>query len=271
MAIVGNMLKFLIISVTIVTILLPITGCRATASNAETSLHTLLPARRIDPPEAGKNTIYIEVQDQTGQGIDSFLYDEVVDGVEDRGYRLANSFEDAEYVLWATVRIWDKADENFNQLVAGLGGVAGGLATAGVVSEATNNTLLTSGAGVAGGLVTYVIMEKLLMKNIYGMVVDVQLGKKVDGGVEITTDISKESTLDSVQGSPAGSGIDAARQIDNDKSVGTYKETRVRAECEQRIVATAEGTRLRKDDGLDAIRERLRNSLTNMLARAPRG
>lgn len=244
-----------------------LSGCAATAQSAQddTKLSTLLPAKRVDPPAPGENSIWIEFQDQTGQGID--LYNTIVNGVTAKGYEPTNDFENADYVLWATLRIFDKADEDFNERLAGLGAVAGGLATGTAVGSATNSWGYGTAAGVGAGAASGGIVAWATMKEQWAMVVDVQLGKKVSGGVVTNrTSGSDDESISNTNGATPF-GAEGGSSIDTETSSQTFTETRTRFELEQRILAYTEGTRMSRDVAYDAMAPRLENSLSSLLPR----
>lgn len=243
-------------------------GCAATATSAsdDTQLSTMLPAKRVDPPRPGENSVWIEFQDQTGQGID--LYDDLVLAVQSKGYEPVGDFETADYVLWATLRIFDKQDENFHSRLAALGGIAGGMAGAGAVYQATGNWWVAGGAGLGAGTAAGVVIAKATREVAWGMVVDVQLGKKVDGGVEVERSTGRDADGTSATAMGTQIGAESGRSTDSESSSASMTETRTRFELEQRILASTKGRRMSREVAYDAITPRLRNALGSLLARA---
>src|SRR4051812_8950374 len=108
-----------------------LSGCAAAnAETAHTELRYMVAGVRVDPPPAGHNAVYIEFQDQTGQGADfeDRIYHEIISGVEARGYVHAKSHDQADMVLWATLRIFTEAGTaEGDRALAGLGAIAGGV------------------------------------------------------------------------------------------------------------------------------------------------
>lgn len=244
-------------------------GCKATVESAadDTKIFPMLPSKRIDPPRQGQNTIWVEFQDQTGQNID--LYDEIVDSVESRGYSLTNDFYEADYALWATLRMFDKKDENFNSRMAALGGVAGGVATGVAVAEATDNWWYGSAAGVAGGSVTGAAIGWATREAVWAMVVDVQLARKInDEGIETRREISTSSAAVSGTGMSTPGGIESGGEVTRDSVSQEVVETRTRLEVAQRLLGESKGTRMDRATAQQAIMPRMSNSLQQLLPRA---
>lgn len=243
-------------------------GCAATAEGArdDTKVTTLLPSVRVDPPADGRNTIWIEFQDQTGQAVD--LYDEVRDAVENRGYRVVGNFQEADYALWATLRIFDRAGEEFDQKLAALGGVAGGTATGLAVASGTRSAPAGIATGAAAGGLVGAGIAWLTTQNTWAMVVDVQLARRIEGGVttQQSTELDREAVTDVRQdtsfGGEGGSAVAAAG------TTQAVTEVRSRLEIEQRIVAETSGSRMDRDVAEEAMLPRVRNVLGQLLPRA---
>lgn len=244
-------------------------GCQATASSArdDTQLALAMPTMRIDPPAAGRNRIWVEFQDQTGQGID--LYDDVVAAVEARGYATTPDFQEADYALWATMRIFDKAGEDFDDRYAALGGVAGGIAVGTAVGVATDNPWAgVAAGGAAAGPIAW-LTRSLTREVAWAMVVDVQLARRVhEGGVEVDIDVEGSRSALSSSGLAAPGGMERGSGSDDVRSSASVTETRARLELEQRILASTHGTRMDRSVAQAAIIPRLRNSLGQLLPRA---
>lgn len=243
-------------------------GCKATAESARdnTQLSTMLPATRIDPPRPGQNSIWVEWQDQTGQGID--LYNDVVRSVEEMGYRAVNDFEAADYALWATLRIFDRVDSSFDERVAGLGGIAGGIAAGTAIGQATGNWGYGTAGGVAAGGLAAAGIAALTRQNEWAMVVDIQLGRRVEGGVETGQTSSRDADAIARTGMGTGMSAEGGRSVDEQTRSQAFTETRARFELEQRIMARTGGTRMDRPVALDAMLPRLRNALSAQLPRA---
>ncbi len=243
-------------------------GCKATAESARdnTQLSTMLPATRIDPPRPGQNSIWVEWQDQTGQGID--LYPDVVQAVEAMGYRAVNDFEAADYALWATLRIFDRVDSSFDERIAGLGGIAGGIAAGTAIGQATGSWGYGTAGGVAAGGLAAAGIAALTRQNEWAMVVDVQLGRRVEGGVETGQTASRDADAVANTGMGTGMSRESGRSVDGQTRTQAFTETRTRFELEQRIMARTSGTRMDRSVAQDAMLPRLRQALSSQLPRA---
>jgi len=243
-------------------------GCAATAERArdDTKVTTLLPSVRVDPPAAGRNTVWIDFQDQTGQAID--LYDEVRDAIENRGYRIVSNFQDADYALWATLRIFDRAGQDFDQKLAGLGAVAGGTATGLAVARGTRSAPAGIATGAAAGGLAGAGLAWLTTQNTWAMVVDVQLARRIEGGVTTQQDtgIDREAVTEVRQGTAFGG--EGGSAIASAGTTQAVTEVRARLEIEQRIVAETSGTRMDRTVAEEAMLPRVRNVLGQLLPRA---
>lgn len=115
------------------------------AATLDAKMQTLVPGQRLRPPGKDENRVYIEFQDQTGEGSDfeNRVYEAICTKVEEKGYDIVNH-DEADYVLWTTLRLFDRVgkDEG-DKVLAGLGGIAGGVATGVVVAELTENERLS--------------------------------------------------------------------------------------------------------------------------------
>jgi hypothetical protein len=243
-------------------------GCAAaTADTAHTELRYMIAGIRVDPPAPNHNTVYVEFQDQTGQGGDfeDTVYHEIVNGVTNRGYIAVKDHSKADYVLWATVRIFTEAGtEEGDKALAGLGAIAGGAAAAGAVSAAgaRGATPFIAGVGAAG--LAYAAVTVLNKKNAYQMVIDLQLARKVAGGVQTDSASSGQSGLQ--QGTVAvGEAGGSSHQQSKSQH---YVENKVHFEMEQRILAIADGTRLTMDVARAALIPKLISGLKSSLPRA---
>jgi hypothetical protein len=79
------------------------------AATLDTELQTLVAGQRPRPPSAERNKVYLVFQDQTGESAEfqKSVRAKIRKNVEEAGYKLAN-YDDAHYVLWATLRIFTK-------------------------------------------------------------------------------------------------------------------------------------------------------------------
>ena len=243
-------------------------GCAAaTADTAHTELRYMIAGIRVDPPAAGHNTVYVEFQDQTGQGGDfeDTVYHEIVNGVSSRGYVAVKDHSKADYVMWATVRIFTEAGtEAGDKALAGLGAIAGGAAGAGVVMAAGGRGAAPIGGAVGGAGLAFAAITVLNKKNAYQMVIDLQLAKKVEGGVQTEHGNGSQSGLQQGTVTVGEAGGSSQQQ----SSSQHFTENKVHFEMEQRILAIADGTRLTMDTARAALIPKLISGLKSSLPRA---
>jgi len=243
-------------------------GCAAaTSDTAHTELRYMIAGIRVDPPAPNHNTVYVEFQDQTAQGGDfeDTVYHEIVNGVTNRGYIAVKDHSKADYVLWATVRIFTEAGtEAGDKALAGLGAIAGGAAAAGAVSAAGGRGATPFVAGVGAAGLAYAAVTVLNKKNAYQMVIDLQLARKVEGGVQTDNASSGQSGLQQGTATVGEAGGSNHQQ----SKAQHYVENKVHFEMEQRILAVADGTRLTMDVARAALVPKLISGLKSSLPRA---
>jgi hypothetical protein len=243
------------------------TGCAAaTPETTHTELRYMISGVRVDPPSPGQNKVYVEFQDQTGQGGDfeDTVYHEIIKGVEQRGYVYERDHAKADYVLWATLRIFTEAGTTEgDKALASLGAIAGGIAAGGAAHSSGAGPLGTwaasgTGAGLAGAAVMMMTKE-----NSYQMVIDLQLAKKVAGGVKTEESSGGESGLRQATLAPGEAGASAQAQSHSQHVI----ETKVHFEMEQRVLAIASGRRLTQDTAREALIPKLISGLKSALPR----
>lgn len=243
-------------------------GCAsATASSAETDLRFMLAGVRVTPPEPGRNTVYVEFQDQTGQGgeFEDRAYGEIREGVKSKGYVPVKEHGKADYVLWATVRIFGTAGtKEGDAALANLGAIAGGAAAQKANRDAPVTTPEWTAWSAGRGLGSWAV-GKLTMENAYQMVIDLQLARRIPEGVR--TDSSSSNGSDLRQATVSAGGGDAGRSAQAQQQRQQITEQRVHFEMEQRVLATASGTRLKKSIALEALIPKVVGSIKSALPR----
>ena len=247
-------------------------GCAAPTA----SMQPLMPSLRVDPPAPGRNHVWIEFQDHTAQpgGFEDQVFDKLHDAVRARGYETVNFPEEADYVLWATLRIFDRVENEteFNETLAGLGGVAGAAAGASVAYALTDSPTAAWAGGVGGGTVLGLIVAKLTQVNTYLMVLDLQLSSRRDQKITYEQQLSSESSSSSSSGIAISSnGGLASTESGSLTSSSSNKATAVResffAELEQRLVATAKGTRMNEGEAREMMLPKLVDGLKSQMPR----
>jgi len=247
---------------------LMLSGCAAAnAETAHTELRYMVAGVRVDPPSPGHNAVYVEFQDQTGQGGDfeDTIYREIIRGVQGRGYVHAKSHDQADFVLWATLRIFTEAGTaEGEKALAGLGAIAGGVTAAAAVGAAGGSRTtqwVAGGAGIAAGAA---VVAALTREQAYQMVVDLQLARKVEGGVKTESQSGGQSGLQQATVTVGESGGSAMGQSRAQK----VSQTKVHFEMEQRVLAVASGRRLTQDAARTALIPKLASGLKSALPRA---
>jgi hypothetical protein len=244
------------------------TGCAAaSAETAHTELRYMLAGVRVDPPATGHNSVYIEFQDQTGQGGDfeDTVYSEIVKGVQARGYVHAKDHSQADYVMWATLRIFTEAGtKEGDAALASLGAIAGGVAGAGATRAAGGGGVAQWAGAVAGAGAAGMAVAMLTKENSYQMVIDLQLARKVEGGVQTDTASGGESGVAQVTLARGEAGASRMGQSKSQHMV----ETKVHFEMEQRVLALASGRRLTQETAREALVPKLISGLKSALPRA---
>lgn len=243
-------------------------GCAAaTAQTTHTELRYMVAGVRVTPPEPGHATVFVEFQDQTAQGgeFEDFIYDNITKAVQARGYTSTRDHSKADYVLWATLRIFTEAGtEAGDRALAGLGAIAGGVGTGASIKVAGGSNTAAVVGGVVGGAATGLVIGMMTKTNAYQMVIDLQLGKKVAGGVRTTKTSGKQSGLQQVTMVAGESGGSSMGQTESQELSGT----KVHFEMEQRVLAVADGTRLTQDVARAALVPKLIEGLKSSLPRA---
>jgi len=242
-------------------------GCAAaTPETAHTELRYMIAGIRVDPPAPGFNTVYVEFQDQTGQGGDfeDTIYHNIISGVEARGYVNTKDHAKADYVLWATLRIFTEAGtEAGDKALASLGAIAGGVAAGTAVGATTHSAAAGFVGGGLVGAAAFGAINMMSRKNAYQMVIDLQLAKKVAGGVQTESGSGTQSGLQQATITNGEAGGSTMGQSKSQHLV----ETKVHFEMEQRVLAIADGTRLTMDTARAALVPKLIDGLKSALPR----
>jgi len=252
---------------------LPASSLASCAATLDAKMQTLVAGQRVSPPGRDENSVYIEFQDLTGEGggFEQLVYDAVCDKVVERGYEIVNH-DEADYVLWATLRLFDKVGkEDGDKVLAGLGGIAGGVASGIVVSELTENATAAWVAGIGGGTLTAVAIDKMTEKDHWAMVIDLQLGRRLDEAAKRTIKVEDQSKIQSatiagVQSGIVGTAEGGGSTQSVNKSTEIVEET-VFLELEQRVVGQATSRRKSREEVAVALIDRVSNGLASNLPR----
>lgn len=244
-------------------------GCAANV--ASTELHPMIAGVRIDPPRPGENNVYLDFRDLTGDDLEDEVFDAISDALEDRGWELANDFYSANYVLWADLRLFSEAGtEAGNQALAALGGVAAGAAIGHATYKATGNWWAGAGAGAVGGGMTSIAIGMINKTTSYQMVVDLMLGRKIEGGIVTGQDSGMENEAASISMSATSAGGEAGKSAIGSSKTQELEEVRVHFDLEQRLLATAKGRRMTKDMAKEALIPKLVSGIKSQMPRVRR-
>jgi len=253
----------------------PLVGCAAaTVGTTNTEIESLIAAKRVKPPSAGMNTVYVLFEDRTAEFADRQyeIEDKIMDAVEANGWQCVDDFDSSQYVLWATVRVFGEGGSKVaNERAAKLGGVAGGAVVAAAVHSGSASGSTAVAAGVATTSITTAAIEYLTRENSYHMIVDLMLGQKVnEAGVNTRIRNGRDEDLDSSARLDAGLSSDSGgTQLDSSETQD-IDITKPHLEMETRLAAVAKGRRLEKSVARDAFVPKLIHSIQAHLPRAGR-
>lgn len=243
-------------------------SCAATVDKDKTYLTAMQANVRVDPPSPGTNNVYFDVRDLTGEGLSDQLFDQVEGALMDRGWQIANVYQEADYVLLADLRLFSEAGtEEGDRRLNDLGAVAAGAAVGVGVAKATDNWWIGGAAGAAAGVGTNILLEKMNRVNKYQMVLDVVLGRKVEGGVERSIESDTNSADSSSAGTSTVVGNEGASSNNAMKMEQDLLENRVHFDLSQRLLAMTQGRRMSKEMAKDELVPRLILGLKEQLPR----
>lgn len=249
------------------------TSCALVPPKLETKMQTMVAGQRVKPPSSGRNTVYVDFSDHTGEGgqFEDTVYESICNRVEERGYILANH-DEADYILWATLRFFDEVGtEEGNQALANLGGIAGGVAAGALTYEMTDSAVAGWAAGAVGGFGTKYLIEKATQETQWAMAIDLQLGRRLDEEAKRTIKTEDQRRIANATVAGLGSGAVASMEAGSSGQSVTAStevtETTVFLELEQRVIAQATSRRKSKDEVAEALIDRLANGLSSQLPR----
>lgn len=247
----------------------------------EVTLTPMMSVTRLDPPEQGKNRIWVEYQDLTaqGDGFEDAIWEGLQDAVEGRGYIVVNLPEEADFVLWATTRVLEhvESEDDFNKTVTLLGAVAGGVATAAVIDSTGGGDTAQVIGGLAAAGLTGMTLAKLTQVKTFVMVTDLQLGSRRAKESQAEEPASNAPASNAtVEGATMPVDLTGASEVavpETPQETSTSATTAALvsrsflAEKEQRLVVTARGSRMNLDDAKELMIPKLIAGLKSQLPR----
>jgi Enterobacterial TraT complement resistance protein len=259
---------------------LPLTSCAANRESAKTIIQWQGQVARLQPGSVGENRVWVDFNDISGGTTD--LRPQIERAINAKGYVAAKSFDQADFVIWATVRFFDEVNEDNKSIrdAALTGAVVGGAAGAvvGYNSNATGGSQLgrTAVGGLGGAVVGAGIgagIAMLTKESEYQLILDVQLARKISGGVETTVNASNQTSGKDASVGVSNNQLGASAQgAESDNKAGQSQQVTVKKlhlETENRLVASTKGTRLPKEEGIASIVAKLENAIPQLLPRAP--
>ncbi len=254
----------------------------------EVTLTPMMSVTRLDPPEQGKNRIWVEYQDLTaqGDGFEDAIWEGLQDAVEGRGYIVVNLPEEADFVLWATTRVLEhvESEDDFNKTVTLLGAVAGGVATAAVIDSTGGDDTAQLIGGLAAAGLTGMTLAKLTQVKTYVLITDLQLGSRRAKAIDIGEPVSNatvegatqpvdlsgssdEAAPENSPANPAEKPFEILQESSTSATNAALVHTTFLAEKEQRLVVTARGSRMNLDDAKELMIPKLIAGLKSQLPR----
>lgn len=244
------------------------------AATLETKMQTMVSGQRVNLPKKGCNKVFVDFSDHTGEGGDfeDRVYEAISTRVTERGYDLVSYADEADYILWATLRFYDRVgSDSGNKALAGLGAIAGGVAAGIVTAEVTENSTAAWLAGIGGGALTGMVISNLTQKDQWAMAIDLQLGRRLDEEAKKTIKVEDQRRIQSATISGLQSGIVGSVEGGGSGQTVTANtevvEATVFLELEQRVIAQATSRKKSKEEVAEALIERVSTGLSSQLPR----
>lgn len=219
----------------------------------------------LRPVGPEKLVVYLRLKNSAGYPVEG-LYQSLTSGLEQAGYSITRSPDEAHFSVMADVRYFgvNKRGDGGASMITGavLGGATGAVVGHNVGDD---NTLIGAGAGAAaGGALGQVMSNRNKMIEI-ALAVDLRIGERMEGGVETTRSGTTSATATHRAGTNVGGGLEGGSS-----SAGTTDTQRVEVEDDflyhgNRIVATAERMALTPEEALPTLKTRIGLALSNAL------
>jgi len=208
-----------------------------------------------------KMVVYVRVRDSAGSGLD--ISRDIRMAMEDLGYQLTRSLDDAQYVMTVDIRYYGenaRTDGGAATMAAGVGGAIIG----GVVGHQSSRAF--EGAAV-GGIATGMLFNTLAKRNKvreFDVVIDTRIGERVPGGVHTTRSSDDSSSVRHSSSANMG-GHDSGSA-----SGGTTESQQAHFEddflySQNRLVAYVQKLNLSPEEAAPVLQNRLTKALSNIL------
>ncbi len=199
----------------------------------------------LDP--SSQKTVYLQVKNTSDKDM-SALQSKITKALQDKGYTVTSSSDNAWYWIQANVLKADKMDLRETQgfLNQGYqGAVAGAALGAGITAYNSNSAGATLGVGLAAGLIG--LAADAMVEDInYTMVTDIQISEKTTNSVQ--TD-----------------NVAALKQGRSGYKVQTSTQTGNQHRYQTRVVSTANKVNLKFEEAKPVLEDQLAKSLANIL------
>ena len=205
----------------------------------------------LRPVGPEKMVVYLRLKNSAGYPVEG-LYQSLTSGLEQAGYSITRSPDEAHFSVIADVRYFgvNKRGDGGASMITGavLGGATGAVVGHNVGDD---NTLIG-------------MSNRNKMTEI-ALAVDLRIGERMEGGVETTRSGTTSATATHRAGTNVGGGLEGGSS-----SAGTTDTQRVEVEDDflyhgNRIVATAERMALTPEEALPTLKTRIGLALSNAL------
>ncbi|WP_071890449.1 conjugal transfer complement resistance protein TraT [Yersinia enterocolitica] len=196
---------------------------------------------------SSQKTIYLQIKNTSDKNMLG-LAPKITKAVQDKGYTVTSSPEDAHYWIQANVLKADKMDlrEAEGFLSQGYQGAALGAALgAGITGYNSNSAGASLGVGLAAGLVG-MVADAMVEDINYTMVTDVQISEKTD--TPLQTD-----------------NVAALKQGTSGYKVQTSTQTGNKHQYQTRVVSSANKVNLKFEEARPVLEDQLAKSIANIL------
>ncbi len=224
------------------------------------------PLEDVDPPKEGRNSIYVQYRDMSGNSIE--LRDQIREHIRSRGYTLSKDPDTADYRLTATLRFFGRNPQNDggrSQAMA-LGAIVGGASgvAAYEVAESVNaSPIQRVGVGAGTGVVTGIAAANYSTSREWDMIIDVVIAQRVEGGVQTTISTDKRNSLSTGAGMSTGGGQTSGAQQDSTRRGQDMVQNKTHLLFPGRLTAWSTRWTMERDEAQQELVPRITSALCN--------